>query len=224
MADYTIDSRKLLVWVHTWHGRDDLRGPTIASLDASDAAGRYEVLRQPEGYPRDDFFLNALQHMAERPDIDWTLRLEDDVIVNKHLVHNVCRWRAPVHRLFGAGWLSVTNQMLDDTAHISRQGDFRCREYMACHFAGGVLMSTKLLGQLMPRIEERMRKPGSFAPGVSISSAVWKAGRRVFFHEPSLVKIDGTVPPYHSGKQTMYNTQGWHARWAQPFHPTWRTA
>lgn len=212
-----IDPDELLIWVHTWHGRDELRQPTLASLDASDAAGRYEIMRQPEGVDRDVFYMDTLRDIASRPGIGWMLRLEDDTVVNPHLLHNVCRWGAVHSARFGAGWLSVTREMLK--ACVAEIDGYHVRDYKECHFAGGVLMRTSLLETLLDRIEHRLtthpsvRNKDRFAPGCALSHAVYKSGRRVFFHEPAIVAIDLRVPAYHGKKQPA---------WSQPFSPTYR--
>lgn len=221
-----INPTRLLVWVHTWWGRDELRNPTLASLDASDAASRYEVYRQPEGTAsklRSDgsqrrkeaiaFYMQTLHAIATRPDIDWMLRLEDDTLVNESLIHNLCQWKAVRHRRFGAGWLSVTNALLGDPVNCTTIGQFRVRVHPECHFAGGVFMRTALLKQALPRIERRLAAKGTFAPGCSIANAVWHSGKRVFFHVPALVFIDMSIETHHGFTSR---------RWKQPFRPQWK--
>lgn len=212
MSDNPIDPSRVLVWLHTWHGRDGLRDATVASVEASDAKNRFEIMRQPEGADRDDYYMRVLSDLANRADIDWMLRIEDDALVNRHLLHNVCRWKAINDPLFGAGWLSVTDDLLADHTHCGTRNGFRTREYKECHFAGGVLMRTALLKRAIPMVEERL--PGlRFAPGCGISNAVWRADKRVFFHTPAIVFIDMGVPTYHGPTRS---------RWKQPYEPDWK--
>ena len=213
-----IDPMRIFTWVHTWHGRSEhARAATIRSLDASDAAGRYEVMCQPTDAHRDDFYINALRSICVYDGIDYMLRLEDDVLVNRHLLHNISRWKAPQHSRFGAGWLSMTDELLADTGHCPLLDGFRIREYPECHFAGGVLMKISTLSAIIPYVEARLRAGGEhFAPGCSLSSAAWHSGLRVFFHEPSIVAIDMSIPAYHARR---YNERFFDK---QPYDQTWR--
>jgi hypothetical protein len=215
----TIDPRKLFVWVHTWHGRPSAhREPTLRSLDLSDARGRYEVICQPEGADKDEFYIETLTRIAHDPDVQWMVRLEDDVVVNRNLIHNVSRWDCVREPLFGAGWLSVTNDLLADknTCRRTPRGN-RYREYRECHFSGGVLMSTETLRAALPLIPGRLSEEREgFACGCAPSNAAWRMGKRVFFHEPPIVAIDMTIPPHGKG----YGG----AIWSQPYSETWRAA
>jgi hypothetical protein len=213
-----LDAARVFPWVHTWHGRDksDLI-KTLRSLDASDLAGKYSVMCQPKSEHRDDFYLRVLRQICDDPLYDYMLRLEDDVVVNRHVLHNACKWRATKHPKFGAGWLSVTNGLLEDSVNCRRLDGFMVREFPECHFAGGVLMSTAVLRDVFADMESRLRAGGDqFAPGCSVSRAVWKRGLRVFFHEPSIVKIDMSVPAYHPSRENQKDF------WRQPFDPAWR--
>jgi len=223
MSDKTfIDPSRICVWLHTWHGRDEGRGATMESVAASDVGDRMEVMRQPTGCHRDDFYMQTLHDLAHRDDIDWMLRLEDDVLVNRHLLHNVCRWNAVHHPLFGAGWLSVTGGIVADRRNCKRRGPHLTREYHGCFFAGGVLVRTSFLRSALPVIDSRLRELGrkggplgSFAPGSSVAYAAWESGKRVFFHyKPSLVFIDMTVPNWANNRKSHV---------AQPFSETWRS-
>jgi len=222
-----VDPSKLLIWVHTWHGRDDLRGTTLRSLDASDAKGMYKIKRQPPGVDRDDFYMTTLREMCSDETVEWMLRIEDDAVVSKHIVHNVCCWSATQHELFGAGWLSVTSEMVRDASHVASHGGFLTREFPEAHFAGGVLMRTSFLAGVLPLVRRRLslgeyrdstptevrNVPRRFAPGCALSNAVWNSGRRVFFHSPSIVAIDMTIQTYH-GKPSV--------QWDQPYNENWR--
>jgi hypothetical protein len=213
-----IDQARILVWVHTWHGRSDpARAATLRSLDMSDAAGRYEVMCQPVGVHRDDFYMATLRSICARRDIDYMIRLEDDVVVSRHLLHNVSRWKATRHSRFGAGWLSVTDELLADEVNCPKLDGFRIREFPECHFAGGVLMGVRALSAILPFVEERLRAGGkNFAPGCSLSRAVWKSGQRVFFHEPSIVSIDMNIPAYHPRRKNELHFD------KQPYDQNWR--
>lgn len=215
-----IDPRRILVWVHTWHGRSERdRAATLRSLDASDAAGKYEVKCQPASAHRDDFYMSTLHAICARSDIDYMLRIEDDALVSRHLLHNASSWKAVQHARFGAGWLSVTDDLLADARHCAQLDGFRVREYPECHFAGGVLMKTSALAAMLPRVEERLRAGGEhFAPGCSLSRAVWQSGLRVFFHEPSIVAIDMNIPAYHERRVNERSFD------KQPYDPNWKAA
>lgn len=195
-----IDPSRIFTWVHTWHGRSSTqRAATLASLEASDASGRYQVSMQPENTHRDDYYMDTLRAICDRTDTDYMLRLEDDVLVNKFLLHNVSKWSAPAHPRFGAGWLSTTRGLMADTTNCPTLDGFRIREYKECFFAGGVLMKLDVLRDVLPLVEVRLRAGGKdFSPGCALSNAVWRKGLRVFFHLPSIVAIDMNIPAYHA--------------------------
>jgi hypothetical protein len=223
MTTQYIDPARMCVWVHTWWKRDGVRDATLRSLDASDAAGRYEVCRQGEDQCKVHFFISTIQEMCSSGKYDWILRLEDDTIVNKHLIHNVCTWPVPhVEPKFGMGFLSVTDPVLKDSAHVGVGEKLKTpwRKYeKGVHFGGGILWEALTLAPRINRIKGCMcRTPGHLSCAVCPSTIFFQDGLRSYWHVPSLVRIDLKIPR-HDGKVVGENIYG-----SQPFDAKFRRA
>ena len=221
MAELYIKPSNLYVWVHTWWKRDNVVGATLASLDESDARNRYGVHRQREENDKIQFFIDVMRLACSRKGVKWVVRIEDDTVVNKHLIHNICTWPAPhVEANFGMGFLSVPTLALEDTAHVE-YGEVQktpWRNYeLGMHFGGGVLYNAKLFSDHVVKIRECMEthRPG-LASSICPSQVFFEQGLRSYFHVPSLVKIDLTIPRY-DGKVVGESVYG-----PQPFDPEFK--
>lgn len=212
MTHVYIDPSQLGIWVNTWWKRDGVRDATLASLDASDSAGRYQVRRQTESDCCVQFFCNVMRELCET--YTWVLRIEDDVLVNRHIVHNVTTWPAPhVEPKFGMGFLSVTHPVLADKAHVGYGEKLKTpwRKHRGMHFGGGLLWKSS---DFLPRIHRIQKclcewRP-MFAAAVCPSSILFDDGLRSYFHLPSLVKIDLSIPRSRDDKligEAVYGTQ-----------------
>ena len=183
------------VWVHTWKARDGLIGRTLESLDASDAKGLWTVERQPDDCKnRIDFLLSTWEKYAARDDLDYIIRVEDDVLVNKHIVHNATTWEA-VHDepLFGMGLLSVADGIMHDRQRL-RQGVTGAiyRATADIHFSGANLFRMDTLRKILP-IMHTVRKQWEGSNDFVMSAATFEAGLLTFLHEPSLA-MSGILP------------------------------
>ena len=218
MAD-CIDPSRLIVWVQTWYKRDGVRDKTLASLEASDVGKNYEVVRQPEGECCVNYYVRAMKRFCR--DYDWILRIEDDTIVNRHLLHNVCTWPAPHGEpKFGMGFLSVTHPVLKDAAHIGYGEKHKTpwRNYRGMHFGGGMLYKADLFRERAGKIKRCMCQwHPKFAAAVCPSAALFDDGYRAYFHLPSLVRIDLAIPRSLDGKVVDESKYG-----TQPFDENWR--
>lgn len=206
---------ELYVWVHTWWGRDGVRDATLRSLDASDTKDRYHVHRQGKEHEKVTFFIETMRSICADPKNKWILRLEDDTIVNRFLVHNTCRWAAP-HKEphFGMGFLSVPNPVLSDKSRLGRGevlGTPWRKNEGGMHFGGGILWKSSIFSAAMADVENCLRRHlPNLACAVCPSSVFFKKGLRSYFHVPSLVKIDLTLPRHLDGKspgEAFYGTQ-----------------
>ena len=221
MTKQYIDPSKIYVWVHTWWKRDDVRKATLASLDTSDAAGLYHVHRQDESHCKVHFFIHTMRTICAMEDYDWILRLEDDTLVNKHLIHNVCTWPVPhVEPKFGMGFLSVSNPVLKDTPHIAYGEKLKTpwRNYKAMHFGGGILWNRREFQKRIRRIKKCMcRHVPHLACAVCPSQVFREDGLRSYFHVPSIVKIDLSYARHVDGKVIGEGVHG-----TQPFDRDFR--
>jgi hypothetical protein len=197
-----IQPKDLHIWVQTWWKRDGVRDTTLRSLEASDVGKGYEVRRQPEESGCVDYFIATMREICGS--YKWVLRIEDDTIVNRHLLHNVLTWPVPhVEPKFGMGFLSVTNPVLKDHPHIGLGEKLKTpwRNYNGMHFGGGMLWRSDLFMARLARIEACLRKwQPRFAAAVCPSSVFFEDGLRAYFHVPSIVRIDLSIPRSRDGK------------------------
>ena len=73
------------------------------AIETSDIGTNYEIAMHPPGVSLIDHFIALLRHMAEAK-TDLVLRLEDDIDVNRHIVHNLTHWPAIHDDRFLIGW------------------------------------------------------------------------------------------------------------------------
>lgn len=173
-----------VVWVHTWWKRDGVRDACLRSVEASDVGINYLVERQPTGAQRGLFFVQTLERLsAEHSDKLWMLRLEDDTVVNRHLFHNLARWDAYDHPLFGAGWLSYPQSR--------KRVMYQTIPWMA--HSGGVLLPMRSVSAVL-KYATNLPEARRACYDICMSRAIWWTGRRIFFHHPALVAMDFNIP------------------------------
>lgn len=196
---------------------------TRATLEASDVGTRYELLLQPPGLPARQHCLNVLRRMAEAQ-TPLVLRLEDDAIVNRYLLHNLATWPVIHETRFGAGWgFSPGNYGQHIYDHIfQRQHDGNGRWVNAPQIHGAVatLFWTSFMPAVLTEVERVWSKetvaPRKLGQDIAMSRAVWKLGKRVCVHNPSLVE-------HKLGQSTLgHITHPKHDTSNGAFHPTWR--
>lgn len=93
----------LEVFVFAYPGRSS-HARLHASLEASDVGKRYRMMYHPRGWPPKMHWRNVYE-TACASKAEWVIILEDDCIVNRHLIHNASTWPAIEDERFGAGWL-----------------------------------------------------------------------------------------------------------------------
>jgi hypothetical protein len=74
-----------------------------ASIEASDIGKKYDWREHPPGMTIEEH-LYASMRAARDAGADLVLRLEDDVLVNRHILHNLGTWAAVDDPRFGMGW------------------------------------------------------------------------------------------------------------------------
>lgn len=213
--------------MHTWHGRAGSaeRQRSLRSVSESDV-GDIEICEQPPGVDRIDFYIQTLRRL--RTEAAFLLRLEDDILVNRHIIHNVLRWRGFDEPSFGAGWLSVPSNYALDTNHIDRgpHGTLY-RNYKEMNFGGGVIVpSARLDDALLLSVEKHMKSmpANNFTPVRSLSNTMWWRGLRAYFHyPPSLVFMDLDVLSYPGRTETRrYPEQSLNIMRPQDFRVDWK--
>jgi len=204
------------VWVHTWWGRR-FDVPVFESINGSDIKEWWEH-RQPRTQDRDSFYLSVLRKFIAS-DKRFMLRLEDDVIVNRYIMHNTSTWEAINDKLFGIGFLSTSERMHKVLRPTScKYANTLYYNKIGNHFGGGWIVERSALESVMPDVEailQAVKDSGGFGPTTSVADAMCRTGHRCFLHDPALVKIDLSIPSHRFGTAT--NRYG-----EQPFDPEFR--
>jgi hypothetical protein len=216
---------RIRAFVHTCAPRQGKLGPTLASLDASDLAGNYEVIEAPVGIGTDAFerwYLSTMRRMATEPlddglPADLIVRVEDDTIVNKHIAHNCCTWPAVREPDFGIGWLFLYDPWWnpDPRTMMRRGGDDERIISKDVDIPGGQgqVFRSEVVESILACIPDARihRKIGSTQcmpgpredlwPDTTLSHATQLASLFVYLHKPALVNC-------HSGSTDSIVSNG----------------
>lgn len=166
--------------IQTCPQRRGKREPTLKSIRESDIGNNFVLMEHPEGQHIKAFFKDVLLFMSRAP-TPYVIRFEDDVLVNKHILHNALTWGALKHPDFGAGWLMVPEKVLDD-AYVSRAGfKYRRRGMWA---ALAVIFPTKHVASCLEDYDaiRIMRQD------ITLSAGIRRLNKLIFLHQPSLAE------------------------------------
>lgn len=157
----------------------------FASDIAGDPDASFEVMEHPAEMPLMDFFFSVMRRIRDS-DADYGVRLEDDVVMGKHFIHNIKTWPALRSPSFGAGWLFASKGMREDMLRIRRDQETRelYRPTREIHCALAVLLPVGLMREGLYERMEEVRGTQDFA----MSAAVWEMRRKCFLHWPPLVE------------------------------------
>lgn len=172
------------VFVNTCSARRGAIDETLESVRRSDVGNAFELREGPTLADCGIAALNAwmreeIRRIARRH--DWVLRLEDDVVVNRHVLSNVRSWRALRDPLFAYGTLFY-QQMHERRFESTFWGTVSNRHENGTQ---GVVYRTEVL----ERIFAEMGPPN---PKVvewdgELWSAVKRLGLRHYVHVPAIV-------------------------------------
>ena len=201
----------IYVWVQHAHGRNS--SPTFESIHASDIGRNYTLVTdEPRKFPEDGDKLQAWwadtclaqADAAEARGCKWILRLEDDIIVNRHILHNIQHWPALHDPLFGFGTLFVPDRWLRRPMFARGvSGEWYCK-FKDVAGAQAQVYSVERIRAYIPLVPEMRRARGLGRPGDppsfdwALSRAAHYYGarthqmdpQRVFIHkDPSLVDL-----------------------------------
>ena len=204
-----IDQNSILVWLQTTVRRDPER--TINSIERSDIGKRFIVVadKKQRRFPDDYSDLQAwwdaswreMVAVAKVRKCTHILRLEDDILVNQHILHNVCKWRAVQSNKFGIGTLFVPDYWLKRPELYMRdpQTGLNFRNVKDVEGAQAQLVATDTIEELLDGVPFARRDKGlcekHHQPSFdwALSRAAWTLGLRVFVHNPALVDLhDGS--------------------------------
>lgn len=185
------------VVVQTIPGREHLLARLRENLDRSDASGSYHVLYGDCGGVVDDpsavsrlrgfgeHLPALLRWLGEQP-TEYAIHLEDDAIVNEHLLHNVRSWPAVRRDDFGAGWLLNTWEQRRDEQTMDWNGiAYRCGDVWC---SVGLLLRTDQCEEWAERFERLCSSGKGF--DVYMSRAVRGARKLNYLHDPPIVEHD----------------------------------
>jgi hypothetical protein len=148
-----------------------------ASIEASDIGTHYECREHPPGTRMMEFFLSVMEECARAP-TPWVLRLEDDAICNRFILHNLMTWNAIHDPRFGAGWAFAPGGQIGWYVHSPR-----------LHGSLGVLFRTSMVPSILTAMRRvYARLCDDHGQDMVISGAVWELGKHVVIHSPSLIE------------------------------------
>jgi hypothetical protein len=203
---------EIAVVVHTCPARRDKLEPLKKSLAESDATCVVWE-EEPEGATNFEarlHYLDLLCRAARRA--PYVLRLEDDIIVNKHLLHNLCTWPALRDEYFGMG-LAFVNRLLYEEPHnydnhTNQYGVYRnpaSTPWAQAHFFKSLPLRSAVESYWQLLYEKRglgaRCENMSLAFDWAITQAMGDRGYRVYLHQPSLadctevadVRVSGAI-------------------------------
>jgi hypothetical protein len=177
-----------------------------ASIEASDIGRGYELMLHPPGATLGEHFLYVLKRALDAP-TDFVLRLEDDAIVNQHILHNLTTWPDKDLSDFGAGWAFCP---------VTQRGRWMAREL---HGSVGVLLKKSALASIIEHCRaDLLAQPDRLDQDLMLSRAVRASGLFVYLHNyPCLVEhpIDAPSSLGHAHTALAGTTKG-------RFSSTWR--
>jgi len=198
------------VWVHSCEFRagSECLTRTLLSLRESDIGNDFEVCMGPPWTPQvltdpeaklymDPWWKDTLMRKSEESTAGgkrgYVLRLEDDVIVNRHILHNVKTWPALDEPQFGMGDLFNYDGMWPDFLDLTRlrpvrDGVLRRLELDQIGAQGQLFASAALpkVFNKVPRAFEMWSSCGCAYDHI-VSRACNYAGFGYYAHLPSLV-------------------------------------
>jgi hypothetical protein len=189
-------------WVNTCPKRRHLCEATMESVRASDIGDSCELVEGLDGWNQKSWDQLHEFILGFSKEADFTVRLEDDVIVNKHIMHNVQTWAAITREDFGLGWLFLYDGFYYPKRRTLTMQDGRkdliiCTELALPGSQGIVYKSSnieQILAQIMEARKHKYATCDRYLPGPlnnlfdsAVSWATQLAKFWCYMHDPSLV-------------------------------------
>lgn len=164
-----------------------------ASLERSDIGTQYVWCEQaPHEKPLEHW--EDTHRRAAKSSAAQVILLEDDCLVNRHILHNVRRWVWPDHPDFRAGWLY-------NPGGYRGGHDVWYREIPAWYGTVGVLYWSADLTELIDGALDWMKAHDNIAWDVGMAYAAQHAGK-IRVHGPPLVE-------HQLGESTLKHEHSW---------------
>ena len=202
------------VWVQTTPRRD--ARPTLDSIEASDIGRGYVQVHDkplrtfPDEYPalqqwwsETTLEMATAAYAAGKP---WILRLEDDIIINRHILHNLSMWSALRDPLFGLGTLFCPDYWLRCPQDFEQSSTTKewYRKSKDVEGAQAQVYRVETIQRLIPLVQSarearglgKPHHPPTFDWGLSRAAHIHGCQTpprgtplKVFVHRPSLVNL-----------------------------------
>jgi hypothetical protein len=181
----TLVGERIQVVVLAAPGRDEAHALCYDSIRKSDIGDEFVISENLPGMAPAEHW--KLTHdLAAEAKSRFVLVLEDDVLVNQHILYNLDTWRYKHdERSFGAGMVYAPGGYARRDTWYSGTWDW----YGTC----GVLYPTARLPGLIERAWARMQKEG-MPWDLAITWASHLDGRRIRVHHPALVEHLNDLP------------------------------
>jgi hypothetical protein len=201
---------KIRVWIHTCPGREELAKETLIAARVA-AGGLFpetpiEVRKHPEGLDAaaiERWWREQWLDIAANYTEEWTIRVEDDVILDNDFFLGLDRWSALLEPDFGLGLLAPL--------HEYRQHSFtstgttpRGNHWATGPVVGGQVQIVRTA--FIPRLLENIWLPShpDYCPmwhfDCGLSNAVSRLGLKTYLHIPALAEHVGDVSAYRKGE------------------------
>lgn len=192
---------RLYVWVHTCPQRIHSLDALMGSLASSDV-GEFDLRCHEIGLPWEKIKIwwaeqwTDVAAQAKERGAKFVLRLEDDIVVGRHLVHNVVSWPALELPDFGVGLLYLDDSMIEQLSGLEVEAQTGAMRTTLDHaaFAQAQVVPTELCETLASRslrateALRRTRVAVDLDFDCGFTHVAHHLGKRMYFHVPSLVQ------------------------------------
>jgi len=202
---------RIEVFVLAAPNRPEAHRRCYRSIEASDIGEDYQVCVHPPGMPRREHWRRT-HELAAQAASDFVLVLEDDCLVNRHILYNCRTWKWKHNPLYAAGWLYSPGGM-----YAGR--DVWYNKGMEWYGTVGVLYRRSVLPRLVARAMAQMQEQESNTWDCAISRAILGGGLRLRVHGPPLVEhiIDVPSALNHAHNYWFGTTRGnFREHWRRP--------
>lgn len=197
------------VFVLAAPGRPEAHEQCFRSIEASDIGTHYRPCFNPRGMPKREHWIRTHERAA-RAKTEFVLVLEDDCLVNAHILHNCATWRWKHEPLFAAGWLYSPGGLYGGK-------DVWYGKDTKWYGTVGVLYRRSVLPRLIERAVAQMERDGNDVWDCAMSSAILTGGFRLRVHGPPLVEHLYNLP-----SAIRHEHNYWYGSTRGHFRPHWR--
>lgn len=177
-------------WIHTCPQRVGRLQALRESIEASDLGSAIEIVCPAKGTLEIERW-NRAKLLELSGKFEWIVRIEDDVVINKHIVHNLETWAALyTGEDFGVALLHLNKFYWQDTNVVSRMrrdrrsGSLWLDQRLVCGAQGQVFNSDVFSKEIYPRLP--LMTGAEMDTGMT--GAVYDAGLRTYISYPDMVE------------------------------------